>query len=72
MCGSSLKSKSWIVRFRIGAKERAERAKEKEMRREEMQSYRETMEKMISDNSKEMQAVSRLVRSLLQQSKDKK
>ena len=42
------------------------------MRREEMQSYRETMEKMMSDNSKQMQAVLGLVGSLLQQSKDNK
>ena len=42
------------------------------MRREEMQSYRETMEKMMSDSRKQMQAVLGLLRSLLQQSKDNK
>ena len=45
---------------------------EREMRRKEMQSYRETMEKMMSDISKQMQALLRLLGTLLQQSKDNK
>ena len=45
---------------------------ERKMRREEMQSYRGTMEKMMSDNRKQMQDVLGLLGSLLQQSKDNK
>lgn len=40
------------------------RAMERKSRRKEMQSYRKTMEKMLIDNSKNIQAILDLIRSL--------